>query len=191
MGAMLLIAGLLLWSGAHLGAAARAPLRGRLIDRIGIGPYKGIFSLVILLSIGLMVSGWQSMSPAPLYQPPHFLRHVTMLLMVFAVILFIGARFPSNIRHWLRHPQLTGVKTWALAHLLSNGEPRSLLLFGGLLAWAVLSVIVINRREGAWKRPAPAGFGATALHVGVGIALTAALVFAHPWIAGVPLVSSR
>lgn len=189
MGTALLIAGILLWSGAHLGASARVPLRGRIIDRIGIGPYKGLFSLVVLLSIGLMVAGWQAMSAAPLYQPPYFLRHVTMLLMVFAVILFIGARFPSNIRVWLRHPQLTGLKTWALAHLLSNGELRSILLFGGLLAWAVISVIVINRRDGTRVRPEPAGTGATVLHVVVGIVLTGVLVFAHPWIAGVPLIT--
>lgn len=189
MGAALLISGVLLWSLAHLGAAARADLRGRLIGRIGLGPYKGLFSLVILSALVLIISGWQSMSAAPLYQPPHMLRHVTMLLMVFAVILFIGARFPSNFRHWMRHPQLIGMKTWAFAHLLSNGELRSLILFGGLLAWAVTMVIVINRRDPEWLRPAPAGVGATALHVVVGVILTGVLMFAHPWIAGMPLMT--
>ena len=28
-------------------------------------------------------------------------------------------------------------------------------LFGGLLAWAVVSVILINRAEPTWTRPAP------------------------------------
>ncbi len=188
MGTALLIAGILLWSATHLSAAARIPARQALIARLGLGPYKGLFSLVILAALVLIVLGWQSMSPLPLYQPPAFLRHVTMLLMVVAVTFFIGARFPSNIRHRIRHPQLIGVKTWALAHLLSNGEVRSILLFGGLLAWAVLSVILINRREPDWHRPQPSGTGATVLHFGLGIALTGVLVFAHPWFAGVALM---
>jgi hypothetical protein len=53
----------------------------------------------------------------------------------------------------MRHPQLTGVKTWALAHLLVNGDLPSFILFGGLLAWAVVEVILINRQT-TWTRPA-------------------------------------
>ena len=44
----------------------------------------------------------------------------------------------------IRHPQLTGFKTWAVAHLLVNGDVASFVLFGGLLAWAVVAVILIN-----------------------------------------------
>ena len=56
----------------------------------------------------------------------------------------------------MRHPQLTAVKIWAVAHLLVNGDLASLVLFGGLLAWAVVEVIVINRSE-VWVRPARPG----------------------------------
>ena len=32
---------------------------------------------------------------------------------------------------------LVGVKTWAVAHLISNGDLGSIVLFGSFLAWAV------------------------------------------------------
>ena len=54
---------------------------------------------------------------------------------------------------------LAGVKTWALAHLLSNGDLGSILLFGSFLAWGVYARIAAKRRGdiGA-QRPRPAGW---------------------------------
>ena len=42
---------------------------------------------------------------------------------------------------------LAGVKTWALAHLLSNGDLGSILLFGSFLAWGVYARIAAKRRS--------------------------------------------
>jgi uncharacterized membrane protein len=184
---VLLLIGVLLWSATHLFVALGSGSRLALIDRLGKQPYRGLFSLLILLSVVLMVLGWRAMPADAVYLPPPFMRHVTMLLMPFAVILFIAARAPTNLKQWIRHPQLTGVKLWAVAHLLSNGEARSLILFGGLLAWAVAEVIVINRRDGAWVKPAPVAPMKTVVSTLIALALTAALVFAHPWISGMPL----
>ena len=50
---------------------------------------------------------------------------------------------------------VTGVMIWAFAHLLVNGDLASIILFAGMLAWAVGSVILINRAEPNWDRPAP------------------------------------
>jgi len=149
---LLLILGVLLWSAAHLSKAAAPGVRAGLIERLGEGPYKGLFALTIVASLVLIVVGWRSTLPSALWHPPAAMRHVTMLLMPFAVILFVSARAPTDIKQFIRHPQLTGVKLWAVAHLLSNGELRSVVLFGGLLAWAVLEVIFINRRDGAWVK---------------------------------------
>ena len=43
---------------------------------------------------------------------------------------------------------MTGVLLWSAAHLLANGDSRSVSLFGGLAVWAVLEIILINRRDG-------------------------------------------
>ncbi|SFF51041.1 NnrU protein [Fontimonas thermophila] len=184
----LLVAGILLWSATHLFKALCADVRARLIARIGEWPYKGLFALLIVASLVLMVSGWKATLPTALWQPPAFLRHVTMLLVPIAVILFISARAPTDIKRFIRHPQLTGVKLWAVAHLLSNGEIRSVVLFGGLLAWAVLEVIAINRRDGAWVKPGPVGATKTLISALIGLALAAVLVYAHPWLSGMPLL---
>jgi uncharacterized membrane protein len=181
---LLLILGVLLWSAAHLSKAAAPGVRAGLIGRLGEGPYKGLFALTIVASLVLIVVGWRSTLPSALWHPPAAMRHVTMLLMPFAVILFVSARAPTDIKQFIRHPQLAGVKLWAVAHLLSNGELRSVVLFGGLLAWAVLEVIFINRRDDAWVKPAPVGAAKTLLGVVIGLVLTAVLLYVHPWIAG-------
>lgn len=186
---MLLVFGISLWAAAHLFVAIGGQTRQNLINQLGQKPYRGLFSLVIVGALVLIVMGWRSLPPESLYVPPTALRHVTMLLMPFAIILFISARAPTDIKQFIRHPQLTGIKLWAVAHLLSNGEIRSVILFGGLLAWAVAEVICIGRRDGAWQKPAPVGALKTTISAAIGLALTALLVWAHPWIAGMPLVS--
>ncbi len=185
---MMLISGIVLWSVLHLSLALKPDWRAGLVQRVGAGPFKGMFSLLLLGALALIVLGWKAFPATSLYVPPAGLRHLTMLLMPLAVILFFAARLPTNLKQIIRHPQLTGVKLWAVAHLLANGETRSVLLFTGLLAWAVLEVIFINRRDGAWQKPAPAGSSKTVLQVIIALIITAALIFAHPWLAGVALI---
>ncbi len=185
---MLLIAGILLWSVVHLSTAAAPQMRLQLIDRMGMGAYKGVYSLLVLAGAILIVLGFRAMQGGVLYVPPTGLRHATMLLMPIALILLVASTVPSDIKRVIRHPQMIAVKTWALAHLLSNGETRSVILFGGLLAWAVLEVIFINKRDGAREKPAPLGALRTMIVVVLGLALTVGAMFAHPWIAGVRLM---
>ncbi len=186
---MILIIGLALWASTHLFVSCCAEQRTALISRLGLYPYKGLFSLTLVLALILIVMGWRSTPAISLWVPPAGMRHLTMLLVPIAVILFFAARMPTDIKQWLRHPQLTGVKLWALAHLLSNGETRSLILFGGLLAWAVLEVIFINRRDGARVKPEPVGIAKTLVQAVIGLLISAALIFAHPWFAGMPVIS--
>jgi uncharacterized membrane protein len=184
---MLLILGVLLWAVTHLFIALGAQTRSQVITKIGLWPYKGLFSLTLVGALVLIVMGWKALPSGVLYVPPLVMRNVTMLLMPFAVILFFSARMPTDIKQLIRHPQLTGVKLWAFAHLLSNGETRSVILFGGLLAWAVAEVIVINRRDGAWTKPAPVGMAKTAISAVIGLLLTTALMYGHQWFTGMPL----
>lgn len=186
---MLLVIGLLLWSSLHLLPAIAPGLRAQAIERLGPGPYKGLFSILIVLAVVSIVLGFRGMPVSMLYIPPAGLRHLTMLLMPIALILFVASALPNDLKRVIRHPQMIAVKTWALAHLLANGETRSVLLFGGLLAWAVLEVIFINRRDGDWQKPAAVGALRTSLVVLLGLAATAVMLFAHPWIAGVSLFS--
>lgn len=186
---MLLVAGVLLWSLIHLFVAVAPPMRARLISGVGLIPYKLGFSLLLVLALVLIVVGWRAMGVSSVWVPPVGMRHLTMLLVPVAVILFLSSRLPTDIKQFIRHPQLIGVKLWAIAHLLANGEVRSIILFGGLLAWAVLEVIFINRREGARQKPPRVGAVKTLLSAVLGLVVAGVLLFAHPWIAGIPVMA--
>ena len=143
---VLLLLGLLLWTAAHLFKRVAPEKRGSM-GSTG----QGVVALAILASIALMIFGYRGWEGATqIWYPAPFLTHVNNLLMMVAVYLF----FSSGAKNWIttkvRHPQLTGFKIWATAHLVVNGDIAAIVLFGGLLAWAVLEVIVINKAEGPW-----------------------------------------
>ena len=69
-----------------------------------------------------------------------------MVLMLPAFILLIAAYVPGQIKARLKHPFLVAIKTWALAHLIANGDLASIILFGSFLAYAVYDRITLKRR---------------------------------------------
>jgi uncharacterized membrane protein len=75
--------------------------------------------------------------------------------MLVAFFVFGMSATTGRLRGYLRHPMLISVKIWAIAHLLVNGDLAAIILFGGMLAWAVGSVILINKAEPEWVRPEP------------------------------------
>jgi uncharacterized membrane protein len=181
----LLIIGLAVWWVVHLTPALAVPLKTSLVARLGQTAWRGLFSLLTVLGIVLMVLGWRSTTPTPIYAPPAG-PLFALVAMVIALALFFSSRVPTDIKRWLRHPQLTGVLVWSLAHLAVNGDQRSLLLFGGLGLWAAIEIVAINRRDGAWVKPAPVGLARSCVPLAIGAIIWVLLIWAHPWIAGVP-----
>ncbi|HMO08825.1 MAG TPA: NnrU family protein [Paracoccaceae bacterium] len=143
-----LILGVALWTAAHLWKRLAPGHRAGFGDK-----GKGLATFGILAGVVLMVVGYRGAEFVPLWSPPAFLTHVNNLLMLLAVYLFAASGMKTLVTRTIRHPQLTGFKTWAAAHLLVNGDLASIVLFGGLLAWAVVSVILINRAQPVWTRP--------------------------------------
>src|SRR6202166_1135989 len=151
MGLAILILGLAIFIGAH-GFVSLRGHREQLIARIGELPYKGAFSLVSILGVVLISYGfalYRRTGLIPVWSPPDFLRHVSEALMWPAFVLFAAAYIPGTIKQALKHPMLVGVKLWAFAHLLSNGDLGGIVLFGGILAWAVYDRISLKRRTDA------------------------------------------
>ncbi len=125
MGLGILVFGLVVFLGTHLFVSLRNA-RADVIARVGLLAYRGLFALVSLVGLVLIVWGYGQYRAHELVQvwsPPAFMRHVTVGLMLFAVIFIVAAFIPSHIKTRLKHPMLAGVKTWAFAHLLSNGDP--------------------------------------------------------------------
>lgn len=180
----LLTLGVLAWVTVHLFPSVAPGARSRLISLIGEGSYKLGFSLLIVAALILIVLGWRDTAPTQLYGPPAWGRMVTAVLMLIALILFVSASMSTNIKHFIRHPQLTGVIVWAIAHLIANGDSRSLILFGGLGVWALVEMPLINRREGPWQRPALRPLTGDIKPVGIGMVAFVVIMVLHPTLFG-------
>jgi len=181
----LLIAGVALWCATHLFPAYAPGPRRALVARLGENAYKGVFALLIVASLALIVMGWKAALPGFVYAPPTWGRHATALLVLIAFILFGASHGHNNIRRALRHPQLTAVIVWGIGHLLANGDTRSVILFGSLTAWALVEILLINRREGARVKPERAPVRKDVIAVVAGVVVYALVAWAHPWLFGV------
>jgi uncharacterized membrane protein len=190
MGLLILVLGLVVLLGAHVFVTFR-DARAGLVTQLGLNGYRALFSIVSIVGLALIVWGFGQYRAHDLIQvwsPPDFMRHITVGLMLFAVIFFTAAFIPSHIKAKAKHPMLAGVKTWALAHLLSNGDLGSILLFGAFLAWGVYARIAAKRRGDLGTATAPAGWTNDIIVVVLGIVIYLALGYAfHPMVIGVPV----
>jgi uncharacterized membrane protein len=148
-----LIVAIVVWSLIHFIPATALTFRTGLVRRLGVTAYKGLFAVVAFAALLLIISNWKSASVSPVYAPPSWGPYLTIVFTLAAFILFFAPYFRSSLSRYIRHPQLLGVVVWGLGHLLSNGEARSIVLFGGFAVWAVLQIALLNRRDGAWTRP--------------------------------------
>ena len=187
----ILVLGLVLFIGAHVFVTLRAP-RAAIIARIGEWPYKGAMSLVSL--VGLIMIGYgfgqyRATGWVEVWHPPHWTYYITQILMWPASICVVAAYSRGNIWRRLKHPMLVGVKTFAVAHLIANGDLGSIVLFGSILAWAVYDRITLKRRSDPGAPPIPVGGqrnDTIALVTGTLLYLVLGLVF-HPLVVGVPV----
>ena len=188
MGLAILVLGLALFLGAHVFVTLRTP-RAALIKDIGEGRYKGLMALVSLAGLVLIGYGfgqYRATGWIDVWSPPGWTYYITQILMWPASICVVAAYSRGNIWRALKHPMLVGVKTWAAAHLISNGDLGSIVLFGSFLAWAGFDRMTLKRRADAGAPPIPAGGHRNdiiALVVGTLLYLALGLVF-HPLVIG-------
>jgi len=188
MGLGILIVVLIVFLGTHVFVSFRGA-RADVVARIGVHAYRGVFALVSLAGLVLIIWGYgqyRAHEWIQVWSPPAFMRHITIGLMLFAVIFIVAAFFPSHIKTRLKHPMLASVKTWAFAHLLSNGDLGSILLFGTFLAWGVYARIAAKHRGDLGPATAPTGWTNDAIVVVLGVVIYLALGDAfHPAVIGV------
>jgi uncharacterized membrane protein len=192
MGLSVMILGLILFLGVHTLTTQR-DLRAGVIASTGEVGYKIGYALVSTVGLALIVWGfawYRATGWIDVWQPPKVMKHVTVALMLPAVILVVASYIRGRIYTTLKHPMLTGVKLWAAAHLLANGDLGSIILFGSFLGWAVFDRISLKRRTDSGGPPIPVGGpGNDLIAVAVGLVAYLALAFAfHPVVIGVPVV---
>ena len=177
----LMITGLVLFLGVHSLRMLAPAWRERMCQRLGVGNWKGLYSLLALVGLALIAWGFAAAREQPqiLWVPPRGLRHAASLLTLLAFILLAAAYVPGNhLKARLGHPMVLGVKAWALAHLLSTGMVAHLLLFGSFLVWAVANYVISRRRDRrAGVVPAPAKAVATVITLLLGVAGWAVFAF--------------
>jgi hypothetical protein len=191
VGLLVMILGLVLFLGVHT-LSTRREQRAGLIAAWGEGTYKIGYALASAAGLALIIWGFAHYRAAGMWElwtPPTALKHLAVALMLPAVILVVAAYIRGRIYTTLKHPLLAGVKLWAAAHLLANGDLGSIILFGSFLGWAVFDRISLKHRADAGAPPIPVG-GVTNDLIGVAVGLVAylALGFAfHPVVIGVPV----
>ena len=185
---VLLVLGILLFAGVHFVPSLAPGLKASWLGRLGENGYKGTFSVLLLASFALIITGWRSAQPEFLYTPSPALRHPARGLLLIAFLLMVVSSRSSRLSLMIRHPQLSGVTLWGIAHLLLNGDSRSLVLFGGMAVWAVLEMIAINRRDGAWVKGVAPSWGTELVNLIIAVVVVGVVVYIHPWLSGMPVV---
>ncbi len=183
----LLITGLLLWTIVHFIPSIGISIKGKWINRLGQMGYTISFSALIVASLILIVFGWRSITPFQFYVLPEVVRPISIVLMVLAFLLFGAAMHPTRIKRLVRHPQLASIIVWSTAHLLLNGDSRSVVLFGWLGLWAAAEIFFINKRDGVWVKEAAPGWGQEIKGVVISLVIFAIAAVAHPYFAGVAI----
>jgi uncharacterized membrane protein len=180
-----LVAGLVLFLGAHSVRIFADSWRTNVIAKVGEKTFKGVYSLVSLAGFVLLIWGFgvARETPVIVWSPPVAMRHIAGLLTLLAFVFLAAAHGPANaIKARLHHPMVVAVKTWALAHLLANGTLAHIVLFGAFLVWAVLDFIAARKRDRVNNVQYPAGKASgTLLAIGVGIVTWAVFAF---WLHG-------
>lgn len=181
-----LILGLIVFFSVHSVRMVAGGVRERQLA-VSAGRWKGVYSLVSFVGLGLIVWGWILFrAEAPeIYEPPAWGRHAAMALVWIAFVLLAAANMPAGrIKAYVKHPMVTGIALWAAAHLLANGDLASLLLFGTFLVYAVVNRIALIPRGD----PAPAVVRPSSDLIAVlaGTALYVVFVlWLHGWLFGI------
>ncbi|WP_186766537.1 NnrU family protein [Puniceibacterium confluentis] len=171
-----LVFGLLLWVGAHV-FKRLSPKRRADLGKSG----RGLVAILILAGLVMIILGYRAAPFIDVWTPPGFFVHINNLLMLAAVFAFGMGATTGRLRGKMRHPQLTAVSIWAVAHLLVNGDFASILLFGTMLIWAISEIVLINRAE-PWQRPEPGPAKKDIVLVVITLVMFAVITAIHTWL---------
>jgi uncharacterized membrane protein len=149
--------------------------------------YSAGFGFVSLIPLVLIVLGWRMSPFVPVYDPPAWGRIATFIL-VFVGFLCLGIfLFRGSLRQRLRFPLAFAVVFWSVGHLFANGDRASLVLFGGMLIYA-LAHLGLGLANGIRPRPVVRQ-GHDVASVLIGAALYGMVAQSHVLFTGVPVVS--
>jgi uncharacterized membrane protein len=201
-------------------------VRDALTGRIGQGPYMGLFSLSSVAGLVWLGLAFAEARGQPAYWDlTPVTRQIQLGVQLLAMLLIVPGLTtpnPTSVRQEgaldradvvkgmlriTRHPFLWGVAIWAAGHLLVNGDPASLVLFGTMLLLALFGTASIDAKRRRALGPKWDAFAAQTSNVPFGaiaagrqklslgeigwwrivlaVAIWALLAWAHPYLFGV------
>lgn len=158
------------------------PLRHPLIRTLGRSGFLGLYSVVALATFAWVVIAYTKAPTVFLWTPPAFFYPLTNLVMLVALILFVGSliqpnpmmvhpvspegavvappnlpKAPRGVVAITRHPMMWGIGLWAISHALVNGDAATLALCIGIAVLALGGAVLQDRRKAAefgadWNR---------------------------------------
>ena len=156
-----LIIAALVWIAIHLGLAGTT-LRDGVVRRIGEGPFRGVFSLLSIVTLVFLVWAWKAATGALLWVAPDWLRWLLVLVMLPAFVLLVasvsgrnptmigsgegGAQPPRGVIRVTRHPMLWSFAIWAAVHIAGNGDTAAIVFFGAFLVTALAGMRSIDAK---------------------------------------------
>ncbi|MBB3589987.1 putative membrane protein [Rhizobium sp. BK529] len=195
----LLIIGIVLFLGVHLVRVVAPDFRRSMIASLGEKGWRAGYSIASIATLILLIYGFGQARQVTgmLYYPPVWMAHITVALMLIAMICLVASLLPAgHIATKTKHPMVLSVKIWALAHLLANGETSSVLLFAAFLAWGVIMRISLKRRQKRGEITLPVFVSARydLYAVIIGAVVWALIIWrVHEWLIGVaplPMLAS-
>lgn len=185
--------GLVVFFGTHYFTVFRRRDGNGIADRMHRGAYMGLYSILTLAGFVAMVWGYGMLKPwIPLAAPPPWARHITMALMLPAMVLIVAAymRPIGFIKKAAKHPMLLAVKLWAFGHLLANWDLGSIILFGSFLLFGIVDRIALKRRGDNGPQHVNANVLGDLFSIAVGIALYLILIYeVHYMLFGVDVLA--
>ncbi len=159
----LLFIATLAFVGAHL-VVSNTKLRDTLIARLGDGPYKGLYSLLVAALLVWMIFAFINAPYEPVWSAPIGLRHLPLALMPIAFILIIAAQMrgnpatvnsktaqlndgPKGIFTITRHPMMWGLALWGALHMAAMGDAAAIIFFGGFIVLALAGTWFIDKKK--------------------------------------------
>ncbi len=146
------------------------PLRAPLVRTLGEGPFRLVYSLVAILTFGVMVYYYGRIGrEPPLWDVGEAMWVAATLLMWLGSILFAGsfvgnpalpgARRPSGppagVFAITRHPMMWGFALWGIVHLMVIAMPKALVFDGAIIFLALVGSVMQDRKKqrlmgGSW-----------------------------------------
>jgi len=169
-----LVLSVIAFVGGHL-LMSSVHIRTALIGSIGDKAFQGVYSLVAIVSMGVMAWAWTEAPYIPLWDPPLWTHWVPFVTMPFILVMFIAGyttesptiagmegtlknpEAAQGILKVTRHPANLSMAAWGLVHMVPNPDVAALLLFGAITTLGLIGTWHIEARRKAqygedWER---------------------------------------